>query len=137
MSKPVAERQTYLRQHFSDIHQSDEPTDDLAIDSALGLDRERVESGFTLGKLLVAHGNHRVETGDIPYSAIRDLYRALNVPPATPLLDLGAGYGRIGFYGAVLWNQPVHGIEIVPERVTEARRVQSELGLTSLHFEIG
>src|SRR5438874_1970874 len=84
MSNPVAEQRTYLRQLFSDIHNNDGPTDDLAIDSALGLDRERVESGFTLGKLLVAYGNHCIETVDIPYSAIRDLYRALNVSPALP-----------------------------------------------------
>ena len=71
------------------------------------------------------------------YSIIRDMYHMLNVQPQTPLVDLGCGYGRIGFYGALLWNQSLHGIEIVPERVAEARRVQQEVGLHSLSFEVG
>jgi len=130
-------RQTDLRSLFWKIHQSDGPTNDNLLDAVLGLERERIESGLSLGKLLVTHGSHRVDVGDTPYSVIRDLYRALAVPAATPIADLGAGYGRIGFYGAILWQQPVHGIEIVPERVNEARRVQQKLGLRSLRFEVG
>ena len=122
---------------FSAVHASNDATDDHLLDAALGLERERVESELSLGKLLVTHGNHRMEAGDVPYSLIRDVYRALDLPKRTPIVDLGSGYGRVGFYGAILWAQPVHGIEIVAERVQEAQRVQQNLGLSSLHFEVG
>ena len=130
-------RRDRARQAFIDIHAGHGPTDDEALDLVLGLHRAHVEDRFTLVGLVMTHGHHRLEAGDIPYSVIRDLYRMLELRLQTPLLDLGCGYGRIGFYGALLWNQPLHGIEIVPERVAEARRVQQELGCASLRFEVG
>ena len=136
MPASLTARQTELRNLFSAVHASNDATDDHLLDTALGLERERVENGLSLGKLLVAHGNHRMEMGDVPYSLIRDLYRALDLPAETLLVDLGSGYGRVGFYGAILWEQPVHGIEIVPERVREAQRVRQNLGLSSLHFQM-
>ena len=126
-----------LQALFARVHDSNGETDDQEIDDALGLNRRKTENGLRLGALLSKYGNHRMETGDIPYSVVRDVYRALRLPLDTPITDLGSGYGRIGFYGAVLWRQPVYGIEIVPERVNEAQRVQESLGLSSLHFQIG
>ncbi len=137
MTNATLKPETALRALFSQVHQDSGPTDDQSLDDALGLGRARVEEGFSLGQLLVTHGIHRMEPGDIPYSVIRDVYRALDLPPGAALADLGAGYGRIGFYGALAGRYVVHGIEIVPERVHEARRVQESLGLTGLHFEIG
>jgi hypothetical protein len=99
----------------------------------------RLESRLSLGGLLVSCGQHRLEAGDLSYAVVRDIYRSLdlNSAPRTTLTDLGCGYGRIGFFGAIIWGQPYHGIELVPRRIAEARRVQRQLGLGILRFEVG
>lgn len=128
-----------IQKQFRRIFTSDDATDDEGLDAALGLNRLAIETGMRLGALLVAHGQHRLEAADLHYDVIRDIYRNLDLKSLakTTLVDLGCGYGRIGFWGAVLFGQSYHGIEKVPERVAEARRVSRELGLENLQFEVG
>jgi Methyltransferase domain len=129
----------FLRSQFACVYGSDDSTDDEHLDSILGLNRMRVESRLSLGGLLVTCGQHRLQAADLSYTVVRDIYQSLdlNSGPGTTLADLGCGYGRIGFFGAILWGQPYHGIELVPQRIAEAHRVQRKLGLGSLRFEVG
>ena len=133
----IATARTGAAALFRTVDASDSSTDDHAIDDALGLRRSEIEAGLSLGQLLVRLGHHRVETADLPYHVIRDVYRALDLPAGVAVLDLGSGYGRIAFYGALLWNRRVYGIEIVPERVREAQRVKEEFGFDTVHFTAG
>jgi hypothetical protein len=108
--------------------------DDCVIDATIGLCRSSAESGLNLSKLILQFGNHRMELGDLSYRIIRDLYRALDATPDDVILDLGSGYGRIALYGGLLLNQPIIGMEIIPERVREALRVRDALGLSTVRF---
>lgn len=70
-----------------------------------------------------------------PYATLEAVFQELAVPAGARVIDLGAGYGRVGFYLAL--RQPAlsfYGLEIVAARVDEARRVASVLGLAALHF---
>jgi DNA-binding winged helix-turn-helix (wHTH) protein len=126
-----------LKRHIAEIHASDNPIDDRALDAHLGLAPERAEDGISLGDLLLRYGQQRVAPGDMPYTVLRDLFRRFELPPGTTLLDLGSGYGRVAFYGHLLTGMRVCGIEIVAERVAEARRIQQRLGLSGLDFLCG
>jgi SAM-dependent methyltransferase len=124
-----------LRRHIAALHRSEEPIEDADLDTRIGLRVAGPEP--SLGDLLLRYGHHRVERGDMSYDTIRQLFHKLEAPLATPLIDLGSGYGRIGFYGALLAGIRYWGIELVRERVDEARRVQAALGLRGLEFEHG
>lgn len=70
-----------------------------------------------------------------PYSTLEAVFQSLALAPGTQVVDLGSGYGRVGFYlalrlPAVLFS----GYEVVAGRVAEAARVASQLGLSQLSF---
>lgn len=93
-------------------------------------------------RALAARGPHvnrdqRLERGDIPYCAVRSLYRRLAPDDRAHVLDLGSGYGRLGLYGGALLGVRFTGIEIVPERARAARRAAAALGLGGVEFEVG
>jgi DNA-binding winged helix-turn-helix (wHTH) protein len=126
-----------LKRHIAELQASDEPIGDWALDALLGLAPEQAEDGISLGDLLLRYGQHRVALGDLPYAVLRDLFRRFELPPGSTLLDLGSGYGRVAFYGHLLTGIRVYGIELVAERVAEARRIQQRLGLSGLNFLCG
>ena len=127
-----------LREHVAVLHGSSDPIDDDALDRRIGLRLEESEPTESLGDLLLAYGNHRIERGDLPYAVIRELYHRLPPGGEGPLVDLGCGYGRIGFYGSLLLpGLRFRGIELVRQRVTEGRRVRDALGLAGLELEQG
>lgn len=126
-----------LKRSISALHRSDGPVDDDALDARLGLSPSAAEPRKSLGDLLLTYGQHRLYRADLPYTIIRDLFRLLGLPAGASLLDLGSGYGRVAFYGHLLLGARICGIELVQERVAEARRVQQRLGLTGLDFRCG
>jgi len=117
------------------------PIDDQALDAALGLRIAAVEARLDTLRLLDRHGVQRFDQGDLTYEVVRAFYRALGPEiarrPGLRLLDLGSGYGRFGFYGAVRHGLSVHGLELVAERAQEAARAARALGLSGLTFEAG
>jgi SAM-dependent methyltransferase len=126
-----------LKRSIAALHWSDDPIDDDALDARIGLSPSAAEPRASLGDLLVTYGQHRLDRADIPYSNLRDLFRLLDLPAGATLLDLGSGYGRVAFYGHLLRGARVCGIELVRERVDEARRAQQRLGLLDLDFRCG
>lgn len=78
------------------------------------------------------------------YHVIRELYTRLEAFEKlsgfhiSHILDLGSGYGRLVIYGTLLWpNVHFYGIEMVLERVLEAQKASSILGLDSVEFFSG
>lgn len=119
------------------LHRSDDPIDDDALDARIGLSPSAAEPRQSLGDLLVTYGQHRLYRADLPYTIVRGLFRLLDLPAGASLLDLGSGYGRVAFYGHLLLEARICGIELVRERVAEARRARQRLGLSGLDFRCG
>lgn len=127
-----------LRQEIRALHAGSASIDSDALDRRLGLHPEGSEPVEPLGELLLAYGNHRIDRGDLPYGILRDLFHRLPEGSGAPLVDLGCGYGRIAFYGALLDDGfRFWGIELIRQRVAEARRVRDALELTGIEIEQG
>ncbi len=133
----MSEETISLRREVARLHAGDEPIDDPGLDARLGLRIEEAEAVRSWTDRLLAYGHHRLNQADLPYAVFRELCRRIEPPPDEVLLDLGSGYGRLGFYGSLLRGGRIHGIERVQERVDEASRVRDRLGLATLSFASG
>ena len=110
-----------------------------AVDAWLGLETEKIE------KTLASQGCRARATGSMkvkqelwiglavkslltPYTEIRSLLKVLDPKAGETVVDLGAGYGRMGFVIARHYPQ-VHfvGYEYVGERVQESQRCLAHL----------
>jgi hypothetical protein len=72
-----------------------------------------------------------------PYTEIRILLEQLQLKPGDRLIDLGAGYGRIGF--VIGQNYPESsfiGYEAVEERVRETHRCLSRFHFPNVRMEV-
>jgi SAM-dependent methyltransferase len=110
---------------------------DVHMDRRIGLDIERVEAQLTFLSLVDRYGSRYTAPNDHSWLLHAELWRRMNQLGVRSVLDLGAGYGRLLFYGALVHGTSGTGIEIVAERVREARRVGRALGLNALNFQIG
>lgn len=138
---PIAHRTAAARRLIARLDATDVAIDDRALDRALDLRIAAVETGLDTLRLLDRHGVQRFEQGDLAYGMVRAFYRALAPEigrrPGLRLLDLGSGYGRFGFYGALRHGLTVHGLELVRERAVEAARAARAMGLEQLSFAAG
>lgn len=67
-----------------------------------------------------------------PYLELRRMVEDLHLPAGAALVDLGAGYGRLGFLlGHQYVNLSYIGFEIVAERVAEVQRCAERSGIGS------
>lgn len=67
-----------------------------------------------------------------PYSEILNLFQAMKLKPGDTVVDLGAGFGRVGLALAVQYpGINITGYEIVKERVSEGARLAKEWNLDS------
>lgn len=126
-----------LRRHVAELHASDDPIDDRALDARMELRVGSAESAASWVDLVLRYGHHRVNQADLPYSIFRELFRRLLPSPDELLVDLGSGYGRLALYGGLLRNARVHGIELVRERVDEALRVRDLWELSCMEVTWG
>ncbi len=71
------------------------------------------------------------------YVDVQAALRAVALPEGGSIVDVGAGFGRPGFATALIRPDLAFlGYEIVPERVTEARRVAELHGFSKLDFRV-
>src|SRR5690606_13371721 len=71
-----------------------------------------------------------------PYIEIRILLESLQLPSGSRVVDLGAGYGRMGFVIGKNYPQlEFIGYEMVPERVEEACRVLNRFAYPNVRME--
>jgi len=126
-----------LRAQFLSWHQMASRLDDARIDQVLGIQERMVERGLNMCKLAGRYASERYEYGGTSYSVIRDALKGLDPCQDDVFYDLGAGYGRVLFYGALTYSARFRGIELVPQRVTEANRIKRRLSLKRLDFRQG
>lgn len=130
--------------------------DSWVIDRNLGLPVTAVEAELLArARALRPRGNHHLwgealhdgnqtwvglhpETLQTPYAEIRKALELLNPKSGEEVVDLGAGYGRVGFALATLFPEVKFlGIEFVPERVAAGNQVFHRLGRSGLRLECG
>ena len=71
-----------------------------------------------------------------PYTEIRSLLHRLNPPPGSTIVDLGTGYGRMGFVvGRHYPDVNFIGYEYVGERIKEGRRCMTPLKFAHVSLE--
>lgn len=119
------------------------------IDQRLGFRVEAIERDLLLrAKQAGAGGNHHTwgpnlhggnqtwvglhpESIQTPYEELLRLCEKLTFKSGDSLIDLGAGYGRLGVVLHHLYPEVrFTGIEFVPERVAEGKRVFATLGIS-------
>ncbi len=72
-----------------------------------------------------------------PYTEIRKLLKLLEIKPGDRLIDLGAGYGRIGFVmGHYYPDSSFVGYEAVEERVQETHRCLKRWNFPNVQMEL-
>lgn len=102
---------------------------DDALDQLLGIDAARTELAVDLAAVRQHHGYQQTCYGGTSYRNISLAFHCLALTPKDRIYDLGCGYGRVLFCGALTTPAHFHGIEIVPERVAVARAVAARLAL--------
>ena len=121
--------------------------DSAHLDELLGFQMTGIEEALLKRSLEVApEGNHHTwgaaihdghqswvglhpQTLMTPYSELREMCEVIRPGAGSRLVDLGAGYGRMGVVLAALHPEVLYtGYELVPERVKEGNRVLKSLG---------
>ncbi len=101
------------------------------VDQWLGLQTVEIEKALSKGSLgsVAPEKAHQLWIGLpvksmlTPYTELRFLLEYLKPEPGQAVVDLGAGYGRMGFVaGSHFQGVRFVGYEFVPERVNEGRR---------------
>ena len=125
--------------YLQPVHNNRQPVNEQELDQYFGLDIARHESQQPLSELLVKHGaRQQVVQGDLPYDYFQAMYHALQAYPVQSIFDVGAGYGRLLLYGAVLHPTiKFHGVEIVPYRAQAGRAAAQRLGLSNMAIYTG
>lgn len=80
------------------------------------------------------YGGERTYYEGTPYERIREILHALKLKAGDVVYDLGCGYGRFIFYGALTTEAQFRGIELVPERVQAARAVKERFAVGNVEI---
>ncbi len=117
---------------------------DKWVDSLLGLESEKVEAivrktEFSSQPRYNGHEtyfNVSVAGTQVSYADIRLILKSLNLQPGQQLVDLGSGYGRMGFVVGDQFPQvQFKGYEIVAARSEESSRVAHQWGWKNVSYE--
>ncbi len=126
------------------------------IDLQLGFHVGEIERGLLERALAFGPGNNHHSWGGLlhegnqtwvglhpesiqtPYSELLRMTEKLNLKPGAKVVDFGAGYGRLGILLHKLHpDVNFHGIEYVPERVAEGKRVYELQGMDPKRISCG
>ncbi len=116
------------------------------IDLVLGIDYSGTEKKFserdTTEKELEEKTNlsswRGKDSNMTPYTHIQNFLEELNLNENDVFYDLGSGYGRPVFYSALTTDvKKAVGIEIVPERVENCKKIKEDLKLDNVEFRQG
>lgn len=117
---------------FSAFHHNHTPLDDSRMDKLLGLDPLFAERDLNNHLLEERNGYEQYVYEGTPYNMIREFLHELCPSQNDIVYDLGAGYGRVLFYGALTTEAQYRGIEIVVERVAECKRILNKWNLDNI-----
>jgi hypothetical protein len=110
----------------SNASYEDEKKHSEIVDRWLGFQFDQSEKFFPLENIETWRSKG-VQTFLTPYSEIRNILKKLAPQPGETIVDLGAGYGRMGFVLAKHYSSCSYlGFEVVKERVVEANRVSAQ-----------
>lgn len=107
------------------------PSDSL-VDKILGIGS--LESDLEEQSLSRVLGHEQFTYEGTPYNYICFFLSLLAPNKKDVVYDLGCGYGRVIFYGAITTKAKYKGIEIVPERVELAQKIQNNLKIENAQF---
>ncbi|MES2965444.1 MAG: methyltransferase domain-containing protein [Bdellovibrionota bacterium] len=116
----------------------EEQAHSVEVDMWLGLETEAIEARLANQKsdddrqLWIGHPVQAVHT---PYTEFRFILNELALPAGSVIVDLGAGYGRLGFVvGRYAPELKFIGYEYVRERVEEFRRCAVRFQFTNVEL---
>lgn len=121
-----------VRQRVRDFHLGGAECDDASLDRLLGLAPDREDRLGRLPALLRRFGNQNFGFQGMTFPELREIFRVLDPRPDELFCDLGAGYGRVVFYGACVAPCAFRAVEILPQRCAAMRRAARRLGLRSV-----
>lgn len=108
-----------------------------ALDYILGIEYEATEASIKESSdhgpdLVIGHSKFYTQ---IDYAILREIFKNITITKNDIFYDLGSGYGRASFYGAILFPEGVFkGVEYIKERVDEAKAVAKNLKLQNVMF---
>jgi predicted RNA methylase len=102
------------------------------LETALGLEIERVEAGLSLTTLAKAHPNELFEYDGTSVDAARAVLQAFCLAPGDVVFDLGSGYGTLCLVGAMMSPARFVGVELVRERHLAAERIRRRFDLENV-----
>lgn len=106
------------------------PWDDRAIDLVLGIDERAVERQVDLRGVQDRYGYEQYGYDGVGYHKVGWAYHHLRPTPEDVVYDLGCGYGRVLFYGALTTEaRRFRGIELVAARWRIGCVIRERLGL--------
>jgi hypothetical protein len=101
MGETPTDRLLGLRRQLRSWHKAEEPLDDEVINKALKLAENDIEQTLDQTELQLQFPTERVDYDPIPYNLVRRVMRVLRPTNSDIFYDVGAGYGRFLFYGAL------------------------------------
>lgn len=125
-----------LKEIFKQHYSSDDFIDDDLFDNYLGLHYDSTE--LKASHLSLPYGFHvgwPKSMTQTRYEEIRLIFK--NRPPkkGDVVYDLGAGYGKVLFYGAAVFPEAqFNGVEIVKERVEQTEAIRKKQNLSNIKF---
>ncbi|NJL73322.1 MAG: hypothetical protein HC888_18195 [Candidatus Competibacteraceae bacterium] len=109
-----------------------------AVDLVLGIDERAVEGALDLAPVRDRHGYEQYGYDGVGYHKVGWAYHHLRPTPADVVYDLGCGYGRVLFYGALATEAGFfRGIELVEARWRAGCAVRERLGLVNVELVLG
>lgn len=128
----------YIREVLNDFQRSDAGVSDQFLDMLLDLEEIRhSEKKIDTKKLKDSFGFEQYIYEATPYAYIRDFLNFLKPKEGDTVYDLGAGYGRIVIYSALVSKAKFKGIEIVKERVDKANETIKKLKISNAEMLFG
>jgi len=137
----TAEQIEQIREFFL-MHRNDTKRflgwNDCGLDKLLKIEYSS-DSHTSFDKLEKKYGDQNFWRGGGPcvqsnYSRIRYFFRKTKPRKGQAVYDLGSGFGRVVFYGGLVTDAFIKGVEIVPARVEECNRIKENLKLENISF---
>jgi SAM-dependent methyltransferase len=116
-----------IKKIFTDYHSSGNLIHDKKTDKLLGIATQ----------ITLADSRYPLEQTNYEptsYNLIREFIKKFNLQENDIVYDLGSGYGRFIFYGAIVTQAKFIGVELIPERVSECLLIKQRFNLKNVEF---
>ncbi len=130
----VRDNPSSLRELFGYYDSNTSHLSDLLLDTLLGVQEQDIEQFIDHQILEERYGIEQYIYEGRPYDYCRRFLHVLQPTDQDKVYDLGCGYGRVVFYGALTTPAYYTGIELVPERVINANRIKQRYSIHNAEF---